>query len=1358
MKTLYALLWKEFICHIKRPISLLFEFGIVVLMWYSATEHIEHNINMKIDIKKAEPEERSIDIQRSYLALYLPATNFTRSLFYNESIKGIEYTTVEEYEEYMYYEKEWIYFIGTFTFYEMDGKQYLNETRLTRLMQNGFLIEVTRMQQIPQVSINPLKMFNKFIWQAFITNIGDRSDSLPEISTVEMKWGEEMSITLVEVVFEISATIALLYPLFLLIKNIVAEKQSKLLELMRIAGVNKRDYFLAAFIFKFLSLIPFIVLFTKAYGQLIDTPLTVLLLLLYVTSSILFVMALSVLFTRSDIASGFFAVMWFITVPIQFSGDFIFKYDISRAIVASCVFLPPNCALLFFTAKTSFLAASYKKKLAFDTLFTKTPMMESVSAGHFLVAMGCGALFWVLFIAYVGEVWPWQDGIPKPFHFPISYFFKRKEEKSVQIEEGDQVYFEKVNAENLEQAIGIEKVRKKYESTGDVVLKSISLQVYRGQITILLGHNGAGKTTLFNIICGMFSPTSGKILVNGFNIKTDTKAARKRLGMCPQSEILFENLSVAYHLYFFGLLKEGKISALNAEISNILKLLNLEDKRTFLPKQLSGGMKRRLQLAIALIGGTDTLILDEPTSGLDVETRRSVWDFLLSVRKQYAILLTTHHMEEADILGDRIAIMSHGEIKCCGSPMFLKRVFGLGYVLRFEKRAEFKGVECRAFLQKHFNELQTVKESEYEFVCKIRKEESAKLGKFFDVASKMRDELGFTSIGLTASTMDDVFIQVGVLFEKQEKSDMSEIRQLKEISLQKPSNLSLFKIIFIKRFTYMKHKWLISLIIVLFCAATSLLDEYLLGSFVRSSIFLPELKFLPDKLNCICLGEESYCDYVQKMGESFGANFKFVRSLTIDSVRKSPEDFRETPVIAFKCENIPMQPKDCQISNITLVVEFFSAEFVLETVAINMLLALRLNKSLDRPIFKYSIILQRDYASPNSSNVGSIDYSGIDYLEITIGILIQALIAIACFVSLILIETFKSFRRVAQEYQARDADDEDVAAERMRTEQIIREGKMESQALVAYNLTKVYGHSIVVDHLSFSVSKNQCFGLLGVNGAGKTTTFKMLIGELAATYGEAFIGKLSLFDDRLEYLRQIGYCPQFDSFVNNLTGTENLKLFAKLRGYKGKEVNSIVTSVINFVDLQDHASKEANLCSGGNKRKLSIGMALIGFPKLIFLDEPTSSVDPVARRKIWAIIEALSSGLDCSFVLCSHSMDECQQLCNIISILTKGKFKCMGSTQHLKEKLGKGYTVILKIDQTINNGDLLSAEMKLRFPNAVLRETHQSAIEYTIPALWTSLGEIFASLEQMKEEFKLEDFQVKDTELEQIFLQIAKEK
>ncbi|POI32332.1 hypothetical protein CIB84_003916, partial [Bambusicola thoracicus] len=216
----------------------------------------------------------------------------------------------------------------------------------------------------------------------------------------------------------------------------------------------------------------------------------------------------------------------------------------------------------------------------------------------------------------------------------------------------------------------------------------MNITFYEGQITAFLGHNGAGKTTTMSILTGLFPPTSGTVLIGGLDIQTHMDSIRQRLGMCPQYNILFNHLTVAEHILFYSQLKGRSRDEAEQELEMMLEDMGLTHKRNEEAQNLSGGMQRKLSVAIAFVGEAKVVVLDEPTSGVDPYSRRSIWDLLLKYRSGRTIILSTHHMDEADILGDRIAIISQGKLFCSGSPVFLKNCFGSGFYLTLVRKVK----------------------------------------------------------------------------------------------------------------------------------------------------------------------------------------------------------------------------------------------------------------------------------------------------------------------------------------------------------------------------------------------------------------------------------------------------------------------------------------------------------------------------------------------------------------------------------------------------------------------------------------------------------------------------------------------
>jgi len=335
-------------------------------------------------------------------------------------------------------------------------------------------------------------------------------------------------------------------------------------------------------------------------------------------------------------------------------------------------------------------------------------------------------------------------------------------------------------------------------------------------------------------------------------------------------------------------------------------------------------------------------------------------------------------------------------------------------------------------------------------------------------------------------------------------------------------------------------------------------------------------------------------------------------------------------------------------------------------------------------------------------------------------------------------------------------EDEDVAAEKER----VLSGSAIADLIRIENLTKVYysrkrGKHLAVDRLCLGVPKGECFGLLGVNGAGKTSTFKMLTGDTSMSAGNAFLNSHSIVSEMQKVHKCMGYCPQFDALVDELTGNEQLALYARLRGVPENEVHRVVSWATKKLSLTRYANKPSKTYSGGNKRKLSTAMALIGNPPIIFLDEPTTGMDPHARRFLWnLILDIIKDGR--SVILTSHSMEECEALCTRLAIMVNGRFKCLGSCQHLKNRFGEGYIITVRVQGDLPDLEPLYQFFSEKFPRAVLKEHHHNMVQYQLPSGVMELSEVFRHMESSYEALQIEDYSVSQTTLDNVFINFAR--
>ncbi len=226
---------------------------------------------------------------------------------------------------------------------------------------------------------------------------------------------------------------------------------------------------------------------------------------------------------------------------------------------------------------------------------------------------------------------------------------------------------------------------KRYGSL--TAVSELSLDVYAGEIFGLLGPNGAGKTTSINMMCGLLKPDSGQVIIHGVPISKSDAMVRTRVGVCPQNIVLWGQLTCLEQLQFIGEMYGMRGKAARQRGEQLLVDLDLAEKRDKLARTLSGGMQRRLNLAMALVHDPEILVLDEPEAGLDPQSRVLLREYVKSLARQKTIILTTHNMDEAERMADRVAIIDYGKLLTMDTPEALKRTIGEGDVLEIEIQA-----------------------------------------------------------------------------------------------------------------------------------------------------------------------------------------------------------------------------------------------------------------------------------------------------------------------------------------------------------------------------------------------------------------------------------------------------------------------------------------------------------------------------------------------------------------------------------------------------------------------------------------------------------------------------------------------
>eukprot|EP01127_Copromyxa_protea_P018158 TRINITY_DN5641_c0_g1_i1.p1 TRINITY_DN5641_c0_g1~~TRINITY_DN5641_c0_g1_i1.p1 ORF type:complete len:830 (-),score=173.97 TRINITY_DN5641_c0_g1_i1:83-2218(-) len=317
-------------------------------------------------------------------------------------------------------------------------------------------------------------------------------------------------------------------------------------------------------------------------------------------------------------------------------------------------------------------------------------------------------------------------------------------------------------------------------------VNGLSLRIKQGEIFALLGKNGAGKTTTIGILTGLTEPTSGSVSIFGHDITTDVDVIRKVIGICPQEDVLWDELSVEEHITVFGILKGLSEEELESQKKYYLESVGLSEDLTKLSRDLSGGMKRKLCVCIAFLGSPMLVFLDECTAGMDPYSRSLIWKLLQEEKKKTTIVMTTHFMEEADRLGDKIAIMARGSLRCAGTSLELKTQFGVGYKLTLVKTKKNMQKEIDKFMREYWKrvsrdtyaEISKFHEGKVEVSYQIPHQASQYFPDFFKKLEKESASIGITSFGFHTTTLEEVFLKISAQDDLEEKKEKEKIAQL----------------------------------------------------------------------------------------------------------------------------------------------------------------------------------------------------------------------------------------------------------------------------------------------------------------------------------------------------------------------------------------------------------------------------------------------------------------------------------------------------------------------------------------------------------------------------------------------------
>lgn len=1380
-----------------------------------------------------------------------------------------------------------------------------------------------------------------------------------------------------------------LWPVSRLVKLIVEEKESRMKESLRIMGLSDAVSFAAwlityTVIFAVTALLIVLCTGTTVFENSAKS-IIFFFFFFFGLSVFSFCYLVSTLFSRARVASTFGALLFL----FAFFPYYAVESSSEGAKTLACLSSP-----LCFGLGAGTIAELESADQGVTTS-TSTTLVDNFRVSTAIFMFLFDFVLYLVLGVYFDATLPSVYGVRRPHFFCCrpSWWRARREGKATAA--ASSAARKSVSAESLDAlmernefyepgdgfaAVRARHLRKVWPAAAGadevVAVDDINFDLYEDQLFVLLGHNGAGKSTLLNMLTGMTRPSGGDSTIYGNSIVSNMQEVRESLGYCPQFNVLFPLLTVREHLEMLGTVKGVSADELRATVDEMIDSCGLREKADTRSAALSGGQKRMLCVAIALIGGSRIVFLDEPTSGMDPYARRHTWDLLTRKKRGRTIILTTHFMDEADQLGDRIAIMARGNVVCLGSSLFLKSKYGVGYILTVSL-----SVECDATGQERAADLVFAAVRSHVPGAEVSSRVAGELsiGLPFEAAPRfsalladldgiVRDNADVDSYILGVTTMEEVFLRVG----RQDELDAAALSQARHSASNKDSGIDNdnerakltlpvpridkgsgpwarwfrhFVALLTKRYKNARRDrrivaWQVVypfLVLVFGVSMVELINTFSAPSRTAStsSYNTPNRVAFGSASTGPCLptgriGPDLFAGNNEPL--EYNVSTEPAMSETLLSTAFPRADFRESRYGAYVADcsasppavtvfynttasyslatyynlltNMQLQeqtgsagariqltydpfPRTADQKSLTsslsavmisiafafipasmagnVVAEreskaktqqlisgvdvsaywfsFYAWDFCFYLVPGLLLLAVLAVVGVDgllgsaAPVTVLGIVLHGLAVIPftyllsflfkNQSSaqnitlmflilagavllIGSVVLSIIESTRdvnedllfvyrllpsFAFGSLLASLLvrttslvfgeplgpwhmrvsgynltylAVEAVVYSALVLAVEYVQRTPRllrlfspvsdpgdgaEVRMEGGEDSDVTAERDR----LLNGAAQGEMVEVRGIRKVFGDGkVAVRDLYLGVREGECFGFLGSNGAGKTTALRCLTADEVPTAGSARLGGLDIATRQSEIRELIGFCPQWDALLPMMSPREHLELFSRIKGVTESELDSYVTALIELLTLEPHADKPSAALSGGNKRKLSLGIAMCGAPRLLFLDEPSTGVDPSARREMWKLISATMAGR--SVILTTHVLEEAEALCSRIGIFVAGRFRCLGSATHLKSKYGHGYQCEVSTAGS-DASDRTVAWFRRAFGDDSVQvlELHPNRIKLRIGAEAGTLGRVFDTVEAGKAEGGFDGYALSSTTLEQVFVGFAEE-
>ena len=1330
--------------------------------------------------------------------------------------------------------------------------------------------------------------------------------------------------------------IAYMCPLCLYVYRMVAEKESRAKEGMKIMGLGEGTYFLSYFL-QYLVINIVVSLINTIIVHFIFTkiPFYFLYILFFLWAMDVFALAF---FFQSFIDSTKFCLI--LSLLLYFIMYFLsmacIKETAAKSVKIGLSFFPPVAIEVGIVMLGEFEChfRKYKPKY-FTNVYT------NYSLGIMFLMMFVDFFIYLFLGYYLQNVLPHQYGIRKPFYFLFTseYWCGKSSTKSKMAKVND-INNEKQENNIREMETTMTKLSEKVKQDSFSSNSSMFKDYYKGdpnfegedlykdktkkddalRIKSIKKTFDDGKTAVNNVNLNFYKDEIFALL--GHKIGNNMDKFRTKLGICPQHDVLFEDLTIKEHLEMFSIFKGVPSNLIDEEVNKSLNDFQLNEIKDIVAEDLSAGQKRQLSVAISLIGGSKVIFLDEPSSGMDITSRRNLWEILKRQLDQKIIILTTHYMEEASVLGNRIGIINEGRMKCIGTPLFLIERFGKCMTITISKEEDANNDDIINYINSKAKDAQIEVLSE-EILFRIPKNNYSEggdmeLGEFFTDLDNHLNELRIKSYSVSMPTLEDVFLNVASEDSKQlekerkrfSENDMNNDKILFETDFKEDySHKSKFCNDFVasfKRRIYLILRDLKSFLMEVLCPILLVLiglavsqvkfkwtsdpwnidisyigKQKVLFSSIDGINNINEYHFSDKYENVTCetlpinsftqdQKQEAIVDFINKIFEKnkdtedselnevdmtdenyegyFGAllmlkeendNYEFVEAINsrvitgpaiytfyflkqiiqkavghkvnidfthypmplTDEFKQRSDQANNSVVVLFVATAFSLIPS----SFITILVRerlnnskhlmrisgmnstaYWTVNYIFEltkyyvTCGICIFLIWLFDFYRDYLVILYilfgpamvsftyilSFLFSKESSAQNivillNFLVGALGSTvilmlrGLESQAHTVGKILEyilALIPTFCFnfgydlllnriivyvidyeytwmfftdkdiikkfnlllamivylileiivytIILFIIESkYYNYTKPKDERIETDIKDELVLEEierannseiKIYNEQDLPNNINNEYTVRLKNIRKEFVKGggccqkpetiVAIKNLNFCVEPGECFGLLGLNGAGKTSTFKCITQEFSPTNGTIYINGQDTYNNFDKFKMLIGYCPQYEAIFEYMTVYENLEFYARIKGVKKEYLEKIVNAMIVEMALDEYTKKVSGKLSGGNKRKLSVAISLLCNPQIVLLDEPSTGMDPEARRFMWSIIHKTSKmGKKSSVIMTTHSMDEAETLCKRMGIMVNGEFVCLGKASQIKDKYGYGYEIDLRI-------------------------------------------------------------------------------